>query len=502
MNFQNQMFPMNYPIPLNNQASWIRDQSDARRGDIIPQHLLGNQSGFTLGIKMGVSGNFGRPYPVSVVIPARSQGIMCFLGGSGTGKSTCFVNPSLDSWEDAMLVVDINGTSAEFYEALKKPKRPHKTLSMVEGLNTDFRYEPFSIIRKTSPTSYKAIRKLALEIIPLLPNEDGKTKYFIDTARNVLTGALANYFDLGTTFIDALVAINDTPFELLASNIKTELKDKYMSQVAYIKNMSENDMVSSVISVLKQHLIPLVQDPEVFKVFSIDENTPSENIVTWEDIETYNIFIAVDENEIEEKSSAIRLLLSQAICYLRGRPSKHSPQGKLLKPCLLMLDEFPLYGRLDSIEDAIATLRKRNVAVAIFVQDLSQIDTHYSVLGRRTILSNCDYQIFLGSNDLESLNYFSERINSIIVAQRGYSENYTVDPTGIPTRSIQVSEVREPAFYPHDLADLGNEAIIIHKGSFCKVLKSPKYIKYEEEEQCSITTKVLKGSLNWSDNGS
>jgi type IV secretory pathway TraG/TraD family ATPase VirD4 len=209
--------------------------SDVSMADL--EHLFMNNDGFFIGGKW-VMGNLGEPVLTPLVIPPGKN--ICITGNSGTGKSTCFINRSLDTWGGTMLVVDINGTSADFYAALRKP-RPFKVLNMMEGKDIIFRYDPFHLIRRTPEKARKIIRKLVSEIIPIPANEDVKSKYFLNSARNILTGALVYHYYLSpeSCFMDALIAINDTPFEILLTKIDEKVRLRYMSQITGIKNRDD-----------------------------------------------------------------------------------------------------------------------------------------------------------------------------------------------------------------------------------------------------------------------
>ena len=422
----------------------LRDESWLRNGDSIPEVYFRNQPGFFLGSKCRQT----------VTKPIWYEGNIIGFGGSGLGKTT-LLKPSMCTWNGGIIAVDLNSTLLETYKMLIAkgiPRRPFKEIRLMHGQDAVFRYDPFYMIRKEKEDEIpKLIRQLSLAIIPL--PHDAHEPFWIQSAQNILTGALIYYFCIGVEFMDALVNIQSSSMSILIGKIReNSIAKLYVNQFTDIEKSSENKMLQGIQATLSTCLIPLITDPQIVELF-----TPNNNMLNWDDIETSNFFITIDEDDIALKSSAVRLLLTQLITHLKQRPDKHSFQGRLQVPQLLLIDEFPEFGKLETIESAFATLRKRNVTTAVFCQSLAQLDRHYGELGRRIILDNCNHQILLGSTDLESIKYFSEFIGDIIVARRSYTESYGTQLS----YSMNINEVRERVSAPEELRDLGNEVLIL-----------------------------------------
>jgi hypothetical protein len=93
---------------------------------------------------------------------------------------------------------------------------------------------------------------------------------------------------------------------------------------------------------------------------------------------------------------------------------------------------------------AIATLRKRNVTIAIFVQGIEQLEKNYGKSSSRTIMNNGAYHVIFGVFDLETQQYLSERIGSIAVTQRSYGEGYNNKFANPQSYRTQVPVLRNP----------------------------------------------------------
>jgi len=244
-----------------------------------------------------------------------------------------------------------------------------------------------------------------------------------------------------------------------------------------IENPEENKMLQGVEAELSTHMIPIVTDIAAMLLFIPADNPTPENTITWDNLQTHHIFLSVKETEIERQSASIRLLLTLLVDYLEGSPDMYSDQGIKRCPCLLLLDEFPLYGRLECIERGVAVLRKRNCSIVMMIQSLAQIDKYYGVLGRRVILDNCTYQVFLGANDLESQRYYAEKIGYMRTIQNGYNEKYDRSTGMVQGSGTSEVENLELIYQPNELAHLGDELILITPEGFCKLDKNPLFSK-------------------------
>ena len=72
-----------------------------------------------------------------------------------------------------------------------------------------------------------------------------------------------------------------------------------------------------------------------------------------------------------------------------------SPQGRKTNPILVLLDEFPLLGKMDVITNALTTLRSKKVTFCLMLQSIAQLDAVYGQDTRKIIVDNCQYKAIL-----------------------------------------------------------------------------------------------------------
>ena len=149
---------------------------------------------------------------------------------------------------------------------------------------------------------------------------------------------------------------------------------------------------------------------------------------------------------------------------------KDSSTGIKNRPVLLLLDEFPqLTFSYKLINSNLSTLRSKSVICMIIQQNLSQLEYRYQPAGVRSIIGNCNYQVILGSNDINSSQTFSDTFGVKKVLKMSNSKNMSKKKSA--TRSVQ--ETTERVYPPEYFADLSSSGTLILycKGKYCECKK-------------------------------
>ena len=109
--------------------------------------------------------------------------------------------------------------------------------------------------------------------------------------------------------------------------------------------------------------------------------------------------------------------------YHIGEQQKASGGSEMLKiPVRCMMDEFANIGEVPEFPSRLSTMRKYNISATVILQDLSQIEAMYKD-SWRTLLANSSSYIFLGSQESNTLKYFSEMLGKKTVKDRSNTIN-------------------------------------------------------------------------------
>lgn len=404
--------------------------------------------------------------------PQDADGHIVVFGGSGTGKTTCIVKPNFHTWKGRIFALDFKG---ELVEEAKW--RNAMILNLCEDTPNQFYIDPFYSLRAGGENNLIAnSRALSFAIIPLPPNIDDP--FWIQAAREILTGCLVYYFRLGASFIEAMI---DIKCHRLAELI-TKITSDDLARICLNPDLLYNEKTVAGISMELHNSIAVFATDLSVHNFLSSSNENEKYMVKWTDLEKCDILIRVDQNRLEQWNPVIRLMVTQLISTLEKRPEKYSQEGLNLNSILLMLDEFPQLGKMEIIPSALKIIRSKGVTIAIFCQSLADLDETYGVVTRRTILDNCAYKAIFSAYDPDTQRYFSDLVGTFSIPKSGCSANF--DSDGTPTGyGINILDTKERIIQPHEFSSLP-EIILLHPyyGGFCRLQKITQFQKKIEEE--------------------
>lgn len=103
---------------------------------------------------------------------------------------------------------------------------------------------------------------------------------------------------------------------------------------------------------------------------------------------------------------------------------KHSTikRGALRLPIHVrfLLDEFANIGRIPDFDKKLATMRKYEISTTIILQSISQLKDMYDKAWEG-IIGNCDTMVFLGSSEMETSKYVSDKLGKTTIKTSSYS---------------------------------------------------------------------------------
>jgi len=133
--------------------------------------------------------------------------------------------------------------------------------------------------------------------------------------------------------------------------------------------------------------------------------------------------------------------------------------GKLPWLTYFILDEFGNMPKINDFATIVTVARSRNIKLALVLQDYKQLETVYGQNDAVTIRNNCNTQIFLGVNDKESREIFSNLMGEMAIEIENESVSKNTgkaakeDSEG-GSKQISKSVVSRPLLPPNELLDL------------------------------------------------
>ena len=165
------------------------------------------------------------------------------------------------------------------------------------------------------------------------------------------------------------------------------------------------------------------------------------------------LYIVVGPNDLKVLAPVVRLLFQQTVATLqRAEPGPHEPY-----PVLLLLDEFPSLGRMQTLSDAITTVRSYGGRMLIIVQSLANLKLAYGADGAQNFLANCRLQLFMAPADADTPEYVSRSIGEFTRKTR--SKSWTMGQIG--GSNVQEREEGARLLRPEAMRALGDEGCVL-----------------------------------------
>ncbi len=351
--------------------------------------------------------------------PLSEDGHIFVIGGSGSGKSSCFVIPTL-LMNDRFFAIDIKGELSYKTQKLWHETNNYKTDNS-ENYNSElqtiicnpddrnsFGYNPFYALTEESSSQdiLEAMQTIAFALVSL-PAEL-KDPFWKNGARNLLTGLSIYYYKRGNhDFISIIDRILGKPIKEQIDEVMENAcpgTNEYFFLVAF-KDMAE-ETIGGIFSEVTNNISIFSTNQNVR--YFLKDNPHKANPVMLEAKNGMKFFLTLKEEHLEQYANLLKLIISQVLMQLTKR-KEGSP------PVIVMLDELPRIlssgagaGKLSILLEASRTLRSRGCHICAVSQSQEALMTVYSENEVTDFVSNCAYILCLGANSPKTIKALAE----------------------------------------------------------------------------------------------
>ncbi len=427
----------------------------------------------------GVCFGKSQAYPEGYIgKPDTIDGHILVVGSTGSGKTTAIANPSLEAWKGFTISTFIKGCHEEFVDQRKAEGRKVMVFDPERMENNLVRYDFFAPFGHEPENLVGIAMDMANMLLPILP--ETYDPIWAQAAQVYLAGSIIHFYQKGLNFVDTLNMVTRRSVEEIAKMIMDGGNEKAISFISKLHD-SEDRLKSST----GFNLLPLTQllSPEMLEAFTSREGC---EVLDWQQLNTstepIDIVLAIPEEKLNQWGPMLGLMFSQLIHSLESRPER-TYDVQELPPILIMVDEFPRFGKIPPIVNGLNTLRSRGVTFLLLVQSLASIDLIYGSEARRVMLDNCSYKVIINLAELESQEYFSRLVGSTASIEEATSISDSVGLSAQPSRvnyssssSKQFSMGRRPLIYPHEFQTL-QDVICVTAYGVCQIEKDPHFFK-------------------------
>lgn len=389
-------------------------------------------------------------------------------GLPGDGKTRYYVKPNLMQMNASYIVTDPKGNLVhEVGKLLEDNGYKIKVFDLVNLTNSNT-FNPFHYMK-----SELDIDRLAEAVVEGTKKSDNQGEDVWVKSNLLLTRALLGYlyFDSqleGYTpnlsqvadllrIIDRKDPDHPSPLEVLFNKLEKRLPGNYACRQWELFLNYRSDMRSSVIGIM-------TADYSVFDHEAVRDliSSDSMEINTWNTQKTA-VFIAIPEtNKAFNFLSSILFafifeeLTHGADAILQGQRKDEGLRAADLLHVRVIIDEFANIGRIPNFTEIQASVRSREISIEIIIQAISQLKKVYPK-DWETIFNNCASLLYLGTNDKDTMDYFSKRAGLQTITQANYSESRGRNRSG----STSYSSRQRPLLTPDEVARIGvDEALL------------------------------------------
>lgn len=396
---------------------------------------------------------FGKQRISVVYSPTEQEGHVAVFGGSGLGKTSALLIPTLQSWNGTSFTIDISGDICKNVDMQRKmiyePANPNSV--------------PYNIFGTIDQMDDEDDRNEALEEIAFLLRPDNErmsdtSKFFQVEGRKILTAALIAFYHVGMDFIPICEKIVRSGWKDLFQAIDETGYEKATQYINSFEGASEQNTAGC-----KQSC------DIVLKLFATNEKVKRTIRRPFADeidflparIENHNVFVVVEDSKLKIYAPLLHIITAQSLEYFsqRSNEKKHT--------ILFCLDEFASLGKM-GITDALRKLRKKRIRIMMLTQSMADIDLIYGRDERMAMMNNYRFKVVLGASDTDTQEYFAKLI--------GYQDTKKYSKSRNASQTTQTeSEVKEWAIEPAELDRLKKELVLLHPDGYMRLKKNYYY---------------------------
>jgi len=392
-----------------------------------------------------------------------------------SGKGAGVVIPTLLTWPHSVIVHDLKGENWAITAGWRK-RAGHICLKFdpTDATGSSVKYNPLEQVRIRTDHEAEDVQNIVHMIVD--PDGKGLHDHWVKTGAALLTGTLLHilYAEPNRTLRGVAGLLSD-PGVTMQESIERMLKTEHdpsgamgwrdyrgnptrthpivAESMRELLNKSENErsgVFSTAMSFLSLYRDPVVAANTERSEFRIGDLMNHRQPVS--------LYLVVPLASRDRLRPLIRLILNQIVrtltttmVYRDGRAV-----ANYRHPLLLMLDEFPVLGRLEVFAEALSLIAGYGLRACLIAQDLSQIHAAYG--HDESITSNCNTRVAFTPNRIETARWISAMAGETTVRH----SHRTVTNTGA---TMSEPEIARSMMTPDEVMRMSeNEGLIFTSG--------------------------------------
>lgn len=377
-----------------------------------------------------------------------------------SGKGVSLVLPTLLSWPESVVVLDIKGENWALTAGWRKQHANNLVLHF-DPTATDqrsARFNPLEEIRMGTDHEVADVQNIVTMIVD--PDGKGLNDHWAKTGHALLVGTVLHllYKAKHERFTPTLLGVSE-----VLSDPRRSIQDVLMEMLEYphlsgdvthpvvaasardMLNKAENErsgVLSTAMSFLTLYRDPVVANHTAVSDFKIRDLMNREKPLS--------LYLVVRPSDKDRLKPLLRLIINQIVRILvekmefQGGEAVRHYSHRLL----LLIDEFPSLGRLEVFQEALGFIAAYGLKAYLIVQDMTQL---YSAYGRNeSIVSNCHIRVAFAPNTVETAELLSKMTGSTTVVKKSVSISGKRFGSVLNHVSETLQEVQRPLLTPDE----------------------------------------------------
>jgi type IV secretion system protein VirD4 len=438
------------PRPIYGDARWAR-KPEIKKAKLFDKYgvILGKHSGDYL-----INGE---------------QGHMLVTAPTGSGKGVGIVIPNLLAWKGSAIIMDVklenfrltSGFRAKYGRVCRFSPRDAHT----------HRFNPLDTVRRDPLHKIADIADIAAILIP--SNSQSHDSMWDNEARDLFV-ALALYV-IDSEQADATIG---TIYRMLTADIDIAELMHYILEHETIDPACRNSFNNFIQKADKERSgvrSQLSSRLNLWKEPNIDAATSASDFYI-EDFRKNktSLYIGFALSDLDALAPLLNLFCQLAVKIL----VRHIPKDDEPHEVLMLIDEFPALGRMESLVKSIAVVREYKLRMMIIIQGLSQLDQLYKKEGRDFIMQNSALQVFYATNDESTTKAVSEKLGTTTIKTLTRNQNRNLKLTEFGSHAHSVT--KREFMLPQEIRTLSNKKSIMFKENHRPILATK--IRYYEDK--------------------
>ena len=336
------------------------------------------------------------------------------FGPSGAGKTRHYVKPNILHSHESMIISDTKGSLfAELAPDLKK--RGYEVLNInFTNLAGGVGYNPLDYIRYDEEKEHYSEKDI-LTISACLVNNVSERDPFWDLAARQYISCLISYVlealpveeHTLETVVKLLSKIVSDDFAILMEELEC-LKPECTAAIKYraIKESEKADkMASSIVAIASTNMETLVFD-DALDLYKREGRIDFKSIGK----KKTALFLTISDTD-RSLDKLAHIFITQALQALCQSADEDYDDHMLPVPVRFYLDDFAANLYIPDFDKIISVIRSREISVSVILQSITQLESLYGNACAKTIINNCDRQLYLGGQDPDTGYYIAIRMN-------------------------------------------------------------------------------------------